>query len=138
VLSLEILQILVESKSDINLVDTSFGDSALYFACDNMNSNLSLEIVKFLIESKSELNMKDVSGRTALHIASDNINISLDIIQYLVESKSDLNIKDQNHKVPLYYASKNEKINQQILEKFGKKISVEKAVNSNDNNCFIF
>ena len=79
-ISFEIIEYLVENKSDINLKDT-FDYTPLHLACKN--KNISSEIIKCLVEKKSDLNSKDTYNKNPLQFASENENISVEIIEYL-------------------------------------------------------
>ena len=87
-----IIDFLIESKSDLNSIDSLEG-SPLHVAC--LNDNISLEMLGYLIDKKSNLNLKNSQKKTPLHAhLCDSFSIEEEKIKLLVEKKSDLNIKN--------------------------------------------
>jgi len=62
---LEILKLLIEDGSNINLIDNYNGRTPLHFAALSGH----LKIVKLLIKNGIDINIKDKSGKTAEDIA---------------------------------------------------------------------
>ena len=131
---IEIIQLLVEN-CDLNSNDPKKNILApIFVACKS--ESLNFEIIRILVENKCDLKLKDVNGDTPLHLVCENENVSLEIIQFLIENKSDMNKKNSFGETPIKLALNNELLVQNIIEKYGKNLSLDKIF-ENKNKCLV-
>jgi ankyrin repeat protein len=83
--SLEILKLLAEKTSDLNLTDT-INDNLLYYAIHNS------DFVKFLIENKVDINNLNKSRCGILDSKISNRCVDLDFVKFLLQNKADPNL----------------------------------------------
>ena len=95
------LQILIESKIDVNKKDKK-GKTALFYFCDNKNV-LFEEEIKFLINSKSDINCTDKNKNSVLHLVLQKRNRTVELIDFLLKKGVNLNQKNKFFKVALFY-----------------------------------
>jgi len=90
--NMEIFNLLLEKKCDLNLCDEVNGNSPLMLATSlNM-----LDIVKRLIKEGADVGLADWNSKTPLHIAA--ANGFGDVAKLLVENKADVKAEDENGK----------------------------------------
>nr|XP_006825634.1 PREDICTED: E3 ubiquitin-protein ligase MIB2-like [Saccoglossus kowalevskii] len=92
----EIARLLVESKADLNIKDTWYGQTALHWSAWHHR----VEIARLLVESKAHLDIQDTRhGNTALHMAFSEENIS--VAKVLINGGSNLYAVNSDADTPL-------------------------------------
>ncbi len=140
-LHINIVNILLESRADVNMKEDQYGNTALTMAASvyvkdrtreygaKRNEEASEEdrisIIKNLVEHGADINIRNKYGRTALSIASTRNSIYA--VQILIDLGADVNIKDNDGDTALMMAMKyNQSTQKEGIVKLLKKSEAKK------------
>ena len=85
---LQVINILIKYKADINLSTDQYKTTALMFACDKGHKDAAL----LLIEKGADVNMQNLNGGTALMLAC--MQGFTGVVELLLKNGADVNAKD--------------------------------------------
>ncbi|XP_028131929.1 uncharacterized protein LOC114327487 [Diabrotica virgifera virgifera] len=121
---LEVTQLLVDRKANINAADTSTaGKKPIHVAAENNNEN----IIGFLLSKGVSIDDADKNGRTPLHYAAEFDQF--EVAKFLIEKGADINAADTSTtgEKPIHVAAENNSKN--IIE-----FLISKGVSVNDTD----
>jgi ankyrin repeat protein len=99
--NVEVVEILIHNKAQVNTRDFFGGNAALHFAAQNYY----LEIVQILLKNKAEIDIQDINGNTPLYKAVLNFSGNGAVIQQLLLHGADRHLKNHQGVSPLELAN---------------------------------
>ena len=96
-LEIEIIQLLIEKKADLNLKDKD-GNGALLNLMKN--NSAQLKTLELLLENKADPNQSNSEDNQPIHLAC--IHKKKEFINALISHKSELNHRNKNNTTPLF------------------------------------
>jgi uncharacterized protein len=98
VADVELLQILLQSGANPNILDIEYAQNAVHKAADR-----SVEILELLRSAGAEIDRPDATGMTALMIAAKSGK--LDVVRYFVSHGSDVRAVDEAGRSALHWSA---------------------------------